>query len=91
MCTHFDYNPVKIGVLARDKIKLVKAWERGNLTLMSLPNFHLEMTLNLWLSCILPTTVGSWETALSLYNEITKPTALMCTWNSKQHKSQAFM
>ena len=45
MCTHFAYDPVKIGVLAQDKIKLVKAWERGNLTLMSLPNFHLEMAL----------------------------------------------
>ena len=79
---HFKFashDPVKIGVLARDKIKLVKAWGRGNLTLMSLPNFHLEMPIKSLAVMHLTYNFELSRTALCLYNEIIKPTTSICT------------
>ena len=50
-----------------------------DLTLISQPNFHLEMVLKT--IAVIHLTCNCWllGTELSLYNEITKPTGLMCT------------
>ena len=64
--------------LARDKIKLGKEWEPHVTTKLSsgnapqIPGCHASYLQLLAVA-----------TALILYNEITKPTALMCTWKSE--------